>query len=522
MTRNDPDKLRASGGPITRDNTGAEVYCNIFALAECPHQPGVLWAGSDDGLVHVSRDAGANWREITPPDLPEWALISIIEASPHQPGAAYLAATRYKLDDTQPYLYKTTDYGASWTSIVDGIPPDEFTRVIREDPNRRGLLYAGTETGIYVSFDDGGAWQRLAGGLPVCPIHDLVIKDRDLVVATHGRSFWILDDVSPLHQVCDAIDGGEATLLAVAPKVRLRTYPGFGGWDDDYGGDTVNYGGVGTSVAAFTQGAAADDVRFLDAGHNPPAGIVLRFWLPEGAKRVELRISTGAGELVRSFSSAAEAKLTATAGLNQFEWNLRYAGATDVEGIEGAWERPEGPLALPGDYRAELVVDGRVSAQRIQLLADPRVETSRADLEAQLDMLLQIRERLSQNNALINQLLRLKRQVEAWAARSDDERLRAAAGAICAEVEARLPLLINIGFSEAQLYASGTHEKFNALLDSVDSADYAPPLGARQVFAQLCDELDGHVAWARTDLGETVADFNAQVRELGLEAVDGL
>ncbi|MXX51481.1 MAG: glycosyl hydrolase, partial [Chloroflexi bacterium] len=201
LTRNDPDKLRASGGPITRDNTGAEVYCTIFALAECPHEAGVLWAGTDDGLAHLSRDGGRNWREITPPDLPDWALISIIEPSPHQAGAAYLAATRYKLDDTRPYLYKTSDYGASWQRITAGIPEHEFTRVIREDPNQRGLLYAGTETGIYVSFDDGGAWQLLGGNLPITPIHDFVIKDRALVVATHGRSFWILDDLSPLQQV---------------------------------------------------------------------------------------------------------------------------------------------------------------------------------------------------------------------------------------------------------------------------------------------------------------------------------
>ena len=196
-------KQDASGGPITKDNTGAEYYCTIFAFAESPVQQGVLWAGSDDGLVHVSRDDGANWENVTPKDLPEWALISIIEASPHDPATAYVAATRYKLDDFRPYLYKTNDYGQTWTKITDGIAENDFTRVIREDPARRGLLYAGTETGVHVSFDDGAHWQPLQRNLPVVPIHDLVVKDSDLIAATHGRSFWILDDLTPLR----AVDG---------------------------------------------------------------------------------------------------------------------------------------------------------------------------------------------------------------------------------------------------------------------------------------------------------------------------
>ena len=465
LTRHDPDKLRASGGPITRDNTGAEVYCTIFALAECPHEAGVLWAGTDDGLAHLSRDGGRNWREITPPDLPDWALISIIEPSPHQAGAAYLAATRYKLDDTRPYLYKTSDYGASWQRITAGIPEHEFTRVIREDPNQRGLLYAGTETGIYVSFDDGGAWQLLGGNLPITPIHDFVIKDRALVVATHGRSFWILDDLSPLQQVAAGLAVADCYLFAPAPKVRMRSYPGFGNWDSHFGEDMVNYGGVGTSNAGFISNEGDDEPTFLNAGQNPPPGIVFQYWLAE-EREVTLHIRDANGELARSYSGA---DLPAEPGLNRFHWNLRYPGALSVAGIDGAWERADGPMILPGEYTAELVAGGQSSRQYFRLLPDPRVSTSAADLAAQRDMLLEICERISQNNALINQL----------AQRRGD-----------AGVEALLPLLMNIGYTESQLYASGLHEKLNALFESVDSADFAPPQGAREVFAELCDKLD--------------------------------
>src|SRR5690606_28684300 len=207
------DRIKPSGGPITADNSGAEIYCTIFAFRESPHEKGVFWAGSDDGLVHISRDGGKSWDNVTPPTLPEWALISIIEPSPHDAATAYVAATRYKHDDLRPYLFKTNDYGQTWTEITNGIPDDEFTRVIREDPNRRGLLYFGTELRIYISFDDGASWQPLESNLPVTPFHDLVVKDTHLVAATHGRSCWILDDLSPLHQMHEAMSAEPAVLL---------------------------------------------------------------------------------------------------------------------------------------------------------------------------------------------------------------------------------------------------------------------------------------------------------------------
>ena len=524
LTRNDPDKLRVSGGPITRDNTGAEVYCTIFALAESQHEAGLLWAGSDDGLVHISEDGGREWEEITPPDLPKWALISIIEASPHSEGTAYLAATRYKLADTRPYLYKTSDYGKTWTAITNGIPEHEFTRVIREDPNRRGLLYAGTETGLYISFDDGENWQPIKSNLPVCPIHDLVIKDQDLVVATHGRSFWILDDLAPLHQAASDLSAQGAHLFAPAPKVRMRDYGRNGSWFGAQNRQKMNFGRIGTSVAALEYRGDSDMPQFLDAGQNPRPGILFRYVLPATvAEPVALNILDMDGALLRSFSSASAADgLPAQPGLNRFHWNLRYPGALDVDEALASWQRPHGPLVTPGDYVAELVAGAESCRQRFAVRADPRLETTAEAFAAQRDLLLSIRDQLSRNNALLNKLVALQRQLGAWTARCDDETVLTSAAAIAAEVDALLPLLINTGISESQLYPSGLHEKFNALFDSVDSADYAPPRQALEVFAQLSAQLEDHAATVETVLGEKVAAFNKTILGLGLDALDTL
>ncbi len=523
LTRNDHDKLKPSGGPITRDNTGAEVYCTIFSLAESPHEPGLLWAGTDDGLVYISRNGGHDWQDITPPDLPAWALISIIDPSPHQPGAAYLAATRYKLDDTRPYLYTTDDYGQTWKLITNGIPENEFTRVIREDPNQPGLLYAGTETGIYVSFNDGDQWQRMGGNLPVAPIHDFVIKNRDLVVATHGRSFWILDDLSPLYQAQDDLPP-QPILFQPGPKVMMRVYGHFERWDGVQSNDLVSYSGVGTSSAALLASSQSDMPQFLNAGQNPHDGIVFHYYLNQHPdKPVILNFRTSAGDLIHSFSSQdSERGLSLDLGINRFYWNMRYPGAEDVVDILPSWSRPNGPLIVPGEYLAELVVDSNLYTQPFEILPDPRVEASPEALKQQQDMLLAIREQLAQTNERINKLVALKEQVQIWSHRSGDPKVMEEAAAISGDIDNLLPALINVGSAEAQLYPSGLHEKFNALFDSVDSADYAPPRQAREVMQQLSNQLDNHENWVSKVLAEKVKAFNNTIRGTGLNAVDPL
>jgi photosystem II stability/assembly factor-like uncharacterized protein len=528
LTRNDPEKLKASGGPITRDNTGAEVYCTIFALAESPFRPGVLWAGSDDGLVHLSEDGGATWRNITPPDLPEWALISIIELSPHHEGVAYLAATRYKLDDTRPYLYRTVNHGASWTKITGGIPDHEFTRVIREDPSRRGLLYAGTETGIYVSFDDGGAWQRLGGNFPVVPVYDFVIKGVELVVATHGRSFWILDDLTPLHQLTDALGGAAVHLFKPRPKARLRVRQRF---QDDAVKDAVYYAHAGTSQIQYDPIVRPDGTTsgvYLDAGSNPPEGVVVCYYLrepPEGETTLTFLDAKG-GE-IRTYTSASDApapRVTTMPGINRFVWNLRYPGATRVTGVDlEPWQRDDGPMVLPDPYQVRLTVtmNGQKQSytQEFEVRPTPRSDAPLAALMAQNDMLFQILNSLSRTNETINQIDGLLAQLALWRNRTSDAAVHTAADGIESAVRAIRAELIDVNMKQSQLWPSGLHEKFNALFDSVDSADYLPPRQAYEVYHLLSAKLEELTGRLKAIDETDIARLNDAIKAAGLSIV---
>ncbi len=521
LTRNDPEKLKSSGGPITRDNTGAEVYCTIFALAESPRTEGLFWAGSDDGLVHISTDGGNKWHDVTPPDLPEWALISIIEASPHDPATAYVAATRYKLDDTSPYLYKTNDFGRTWTNIVTGIPEGEFTRVIREDPNRRGLLYAGTETGLYISFDDGRQWQRMGGNLPIVPIHDVTINGVEMVVATHGRSFWILDDLSPFHQIHDDLEENDVVLFGPRPALRMRSYGGDSRADVSAG--TVTFGNVDTSLISVDVVRLPDgstERRLLDAGENPPSGAVIQYVLnakPHG--EVSLSILDDAGEEIRSFKSV-DGSLAAKPGLNRFVWNLRLPGAPNViDATLEHWDRPDGPMVLPGTYEVQLIVDGRSYSQAIQVEGDPRISTTRTDLQRQFEFLVEILGALSTTNEMLNEIHGLNNQLQPWNDRAISEMLRELVSSTQEELKAIRGQLIDVNIWQSQLWPSGLHEKFNALFDSVDSADYAPPRQAREVFAKLRSELDHLEGQYEALLAGRLQALNRAIADAGLPTI---
>jgi photosystem II stability/assembly factor-like uncharacterized protein len=520
LTRNDRSKLGPSGGPITRDNTGAEVYCTIFALAESPQRRGRLWCGTDDGLVHRSDVGGQKWSNITPDGkhgkigrrdaLPDWALISIVESSPHDADTLYVAATRYKHDDTRPYLYKTADGGRSWRKISGDLPDGEFTRTIREDPHRKGLLYCGTETAIYVSFDDGAHWHRLGGNLPTAPIYDLIVKDVEMVVATHGRSIWILDDLTPLHQLQDMMKDRQAAkpapvLFQPRTTVRMRIAGGYGGVAAQASASRgpawpgmVNYARTGASIVRVLpqrQSDGAYETLHLDSGQNPPNGVVVHYYLPEPPRgEVALTVLDAKGRTLRRYGSVSD-KLSAKAGANRFLWNRRVPGAPNVLAADlEPVNRPDGPMVVPGRYAVRLTVGRHSQTHRFEILPDPRIKAGPRALEAQFVLLQGIIEKLTVVNAAINEIDAVREQMATLERRSQNggwpTPLRRSADEVRRELTALRGALIDVNYSRAQLWPSALHEKFSALFDAVDSADGAPARQMYEVFEVLSGQLE--------------------------------
>jgi photosystem II stability/assembly factor-like uncharacterized protein len=570
LTRADPETLGPSGGPITRDNTSAETYATIFAAVESPHEAGVFWTGSDDGLVHISRDGGKNWTDVTPPELPEWALISIVEPSPHEPKSAYLAATRYKLDDTRPYLYKTTDYGQTWTAINNGIPETEFTRVIREDPGRKGLLFAGTETGLYLSLDHGDRWERFESNLPVCPIYDLVIKDDDLVVATHGRSFWILDDISPLRQLAEDRARGHC-LFTPADTIRFKVYEGFGGGE---GGTQVLYRMAGPVTFAFRQEEKPDGTkqkRLLNAGTGRPNGVILTYNLPEKPQGdITLVLSSEDGTEVRRFSSKQDegAKPEETSepktepavvgetqegaegvavaadpeadveeqepflpkeqGINRFVWNFRAENATRIPGNKFSEYASAGPVVPTGRYSARLEVGGESFEASFQILPDPRVEVTRSDLDAQYELGVKLRDTMSGIYEAILEIRDVREQVEAWSKRLGRSNGGGEAGT---EATTLIEKLTSIEEELTNTKATGRmpypppnvptrlDQKLAFLAGVVSSADAAPTRQSYEVFEVLSKEVDLQLGRLGEVLGKDVPAFAERLRSLDMPVV---
>jgi photosystem II stability/assembly factor-like uncharacterized protein len=510
LTRNDKSKQQDSGGPLTKDQYTVEYYDVVFTLAESPKQAGELWAGTDDGLVQVTRDEGKNWANVTPKDVPEWAAISLIEASPFDAGTAYIAVDAHKLDNLKPYIFKTSDFGKNWSKITTGLPDDSYVHAVHEDPKRKGLLYAGTETGIWVSFDDGGHWQSLQLNLPPTPIHDMLIHDDDLIVATHGRSFWVLDDLSPLRQASASIATEDAHLFT--PNTAIRTREGH------------------------------FNPRRYPVGQNPPSGAILYYYLKDAPKEpAKLELLDANGKVIRSFSSEEKKTegapdegereepvehIPAKAGLNLFVWDLRYQEPTKVPGLIYDAGEPVGPLALPGKYQVRLTVAGKSQTAAFEVKMDPRVKTSQEDLRKQFDLMLKLRDRQDEMNKTVIAIRDLRAQLQALEKRLGSSEAVKSLVAASADLRKKISAIeeqlvqVNSKASEDQAnYPTMLNSKLGYLDAVVDSADSAPTVAEEGVFDDLDKRLEAQLAKWRDVLAKDLPAFNESLRKDNIAVV---
>lgn len=568
LTRNDKSKMQPTGGPITKDNTSVEYYGTVFYGAESPVEPGVIWAGSDDGLVHVTRDGGQHWTNVTPKGMPDWIMINEIEASPIDKGKAYVAATMFKSDDFRPYLYKTTDYGQTWTKIVDGIPSNEFTRVIREDPKRRGLLYAGTERGIYVSFDDGARWQSLQYKLPIVPIHDLLIHDDALIAATHGRGFWMLDDLEPIRQFSS--DAAQKPMFLFAPAAS---------WRVEGGGRRGGRGGASTEGTNPPNGVVLDylihdqkpgtkvSLAFLGSDGKPirefkgevqkeepkpleakasDSGKPLVTPAVEPQKKEAVKSEGGTAEQQPSEQAAAaeerdeqmeeefgrgggqKDKLTDVVnGHNRFVWDLRAPDAKRFPGMVLWAGGTTGPRVLPGTYQAKLTVGDQSMTVPFEVRQDPRTKASAADLKSQFDFVTATLSKLSEVNQQITKIRDVRKQL------TDVKKRVGTAKESKPVVDAANDLDKKMTAVEEALYQTKNHSpedplnfpiRLNDKLAGVaDSASLgANPPTAQQVAVrdELVKQIDAQLATLDAIWKTDLPAFNKLVRDSNVPAVN--
>jgi hypothetical protein len=546
LTRNDKQKQQSSGGPITKDNTGVEVYDTIFSVVESQVQKDLIWVGTDDGLVHITRDAGQHWDDVTPKVMPDWGTVSMIEASPMEAGTAYMAVERHKLDDFAPYVFKTADFGKTWTSLVSNLPAGNYVHVVRVDPKRLGLLFAGTEGGVYVSFDDGAHWQSLQLNLPVSPVNDLIVKNNDLVVATHGRSFWLLDDLASIRQYSDAIAQQDAHLFTPSPA----SHTVFRG----------SFFGVGPN-----------------SGKNPPAGAVIDYWLKTSLKKpdeanktgtdsgaaesaekkddakadgksgepeppkITLDILDSSGKVIRHFPKKEDepevdegfggpnrnlTTLPAEAGLNRFVWDLNYEGATPVPHAPLWGGDTKGPEALPGAYQVRLTVLGKAYTAPLQIEPDPRLKVTQADLQKQFDLLMKIREKVTETDDAINQIRDLRDQINSINKRlKGDPRAKAVADAgkgldkKMTEVEEALIQTKAKSGQDVLNFPIRLNNQLVALGGVVGSAASAPTQQSYEVFDMLAKAVDEQITKWRTIVGTDLKAYDDTIKQQEIPAL---
>jgi hypothetical protein len=500
LTRADPTTIGPSGGPITKDQTGVETYATVFAIAPSYHDPEVIWAGSDDGYVHVTRNSGGDWENVTPPDAPDFVRINTVEASPNTPGKAYVAGIRYLVEnDRSPYVWKTEDYGTTWTKIVEGIPEDDFVRAVREDPTRPGLLYAASERTVYISWDDGSRWQPLTLNLPTVQVADIVVKEDDLVIGTHGRSFWVLNGIDPLRQITSEVLNAKAFLFQPT------------------------------------------DVR---RGLDPLAEVT--YYLGEDAEEVEITFLDSSMEVVQTFSAQSgeeeegeEEEVEETSpfarisqrpspstrdGMNRFRWNMRLDGYTDFEGRIFWAAGNAGPALVPGEYKVRLTVDGtEIGTSSFNLKLDPRVAgVTQADLQARFDLAVQVRDRVSDANEAVILIREVKAQLADRLETTDDEGLERSGEAFRAAlsaVEGEIYQVKNQSNQDPLNYPIKLNNKLAALLGVVEGSENRPTAQSYAVFEYLDNLLQEELTTLHGLLQEDLGGLNRMLQTLGLDPI---
>jgi photosystem II stability/assembly factor-like uncharacterized protein/chaperonin cofactor prefoldin len=502
LTRGEPETLKSSGGPITQDNTGAEYYANIFAIQESPYTEGEVWAGSDDGLLHLTTDGGKTWKNVTPPMSPKYNMMNCVDVNPFVKGGAYVAATSYKFGDYTPYIYRTYDYGKTWTVITGGIPKDEFARTVRADPRRKGLLYAGTEKGMWVSFDDGASWSGFQLNLPPVPIHDLAVKNDNLIAATHGRSFWMVDDLTPLHQL--GVDMKTKTMTLFKPMGTFRMPGGSGGFRGR---------------------------NPLTEGENHPGGVMVHYFVKEVTDQTEVKLEflEADGDVIKAYSSKAKERadqLTTKAGGNRFVWDMRYPGYKTFAGMVFYGSPNLGPKAVPGTYKVRLSVDGQQQEQPFEIVKDPRLATTQEDYRAQFDFLIKVRDKVSEANQAIIEIRKVKSDLAAVREKVGGDVVNKDVVEAVKKFEGDLTTIENSihetrnrSVQDPINYGIKLNNRIAHLMVEQGQGDFRPNRQAEEVFAALSQLLDKELQSLHALLSSQGPALNKLIRDKGIDVL---
>ncbi|MFQ3355827.1 MAG: photosystem II stability/assembly factor-like uncharacterized protein [Paracoccaceae bacterium] len=536
LSRNDITKLDYSGGPLTNDSAGAEQYASCASVVESIHREGELWASTDDGLVHVTRDGGKSWKNVTPKDMPEWAYVGTVELSIHDPDVIYLSATRFKISDYKPYLFRSGDGGVTWKSISKSFPQTEITRVIRSDIEKKGLLFVGTETGIFVSLNDGESWQKMTGKFPVVPVYDLKIKDSDLVVATHGRSFWILDDITPLRDIGSSSD----EVLLFNPRSTIRQNLN---WSTGlFNGDGKDY-----SPAFGVQGASymsnlpdgTTERKHLDTGENPPNGVIIYYWLDKGGSEsgVSISIKDHNGKMIAKFDSDAskspdKKKPSIKEGFNCFVWDLTEDSPIKIDKelenrkykpfAKGEGGPPPGAKVIPGAYTLLLTAQGETKETSLEVVKDPRIDTSDEDFSLQHALYSKICSKLSELNIAVNRIRLMKQQLNNIHKIIPEQ--GDVAGKLVSDLELIEGALVDVKREtprDVLRHPAGLDDTLIKLLDVVKISDSKPPAQAHEVSDDIFGKVDLLMEQLDSLVEGKITKFNGAIAKASPPAVTG-